>query len=142
MMAPLRHPCVNMSSRANKQIPRYYFSRPSRAYPVHDPLLPFALSIIPPNFPVNFNECKSWPPTTKNAIFRQFNAMSDTFWHRRCCSICSTPRFMIPSNFSLSTCHISHISQISHMGQFLQGGKNGRLMSFFFLKVEPPCDQT
>ena len=28
-----------------------------------------------------------------------------------------------------------------HMGQFLQGGKNGRLMSFF-LKVEPPCDQT
>ena len=26
------------------------------------------------------------------------------------------------------------------MGQFLQGGKNGRLMSFF-LKVEPPCDQ-
>ena len=28
-----------------------------------------------------------------------------------------------------------------HMGQFLQGGKNGRLMSFFF-KVEPPCDQT
>ena len=27
------------------------------------------------------------------------------------------------------------------MGQFLQGGKNGRLMSFFF-KVEPPCDQT
>ena len=29
-----------------------------------------------------------------------------------------------------------------HMGQFLQGGKNGRLMSFFFLKVEPPCDQT
>ena len=28
-----------------------------------------------------------------------------------------------------------------HMGQFLQGGKNGRLMSFFFLKVEPPCDQ-
>ena len=30
----------------------------------------------------------------------------------------------------------------SHMGQFLQGGKNGRLMSFFFLKVEPPCDQT
>ena len=31
----------------------------------------------------------------------------------------------------------------THMGQFLQGGKNGRLlMSFFFLKVEPPCDQT
>ena len=30
----------------------------------------------------------------------------------------------------------------SHMGQFLQGGKNGRLMSYFFLKVEPPCDQT
>ena len=29
-----------------------------------------------------------------------------------------------------------------HMGQFLQGGRNGRLMSFFFLKVEPPCDQT
>ena len=29
-----------------------------------------------------------------------------------------------------------------HMGQFLQGGKNGRLMSFFFFKVEPPCDQT
>ena len=29
-----------------------------------------------------------------------------------------------------------------HMGQFLQGGKNGRLMSYFFLKVEPPCDQT
>ena len=28
-----------------------------------------------------------------------------------------------------------------YMGQFLQGGKNGRLMSFF-LKVEPPCDQT
>ena len=28
-----------------------------------------------------------------------------------------------------------------HMGQFLQGGKNGRLMSFF-LNVEPPCDQT
>ena len=28
-----------------------------------------------------------------------------------------------------------------HMGQFVQGGKNGRLMSFFF-KVEPPCDQT
>ena len=28
------------------------------------------------------------------------------------------------------------------MGQFLQGGKNGRLMSFFFFKVEPPCDQT
>ena len=27
------------------------------------------------------------------------------------------------------------------MGQFLQGGKNGRSMSFF-LKVEPPCDQT
>ena len=31
---------------------------------------------------------------------------------------------------------------LAHMGQFLQGGKNGRLMSFFFLKVEPPCDQT
>ena len=31
---------------------------------------------------------------------------------------------------------------VAHMGQFLQGGKNGRLMSFFFLKVEPPCDQT
>ena len=30
---------------------------------------------------------------------------------------------------------------IAHMGQFLQGGKNGRLMSFF-LKVEPLCDQT
>ena len=30
---------------------------------------------------------------------------------------------------------------IAHMGQFLQGGKNGRLMSFFF-KVEPSCDQT
>ena len=29
-----------------------------------------------------------------------------------------------------------------HMGQFLQGGKNGRLMSFFFFKVEPPCEQT
>ena len=29
-----------------------------------------------------------------------------------------------------------------HMGQFLQGGKNGRLMSYSFLKVEPPCDQT
>ena len=29
-----------------------------------------------------------------------------------------------------------------HMGQFLQGGKNGRLTSYFFLKVEPPCDQT
>ena len=29
----------------------------------------------------------------------------------------------------------------THMGQFLQGGKNGRLMSFF-LKVKPPCDQT
>ena len=28
-----------------------------------------------------------------------------------------------------------------HMGQFVQGGKNGRLMSFFF-QVEPPCDQT
>ena len=33
-------------------------------------------------------------------------------------------------------------SLIIHMGQFLQGGKNGHLMSFFFLKVEPPCDQT
>ena len=33
----------------------------------------------------------------------------------------------------------SHLK--THMGQFLQGGKNGRLMSFF-LKVEPPCDQT
>ena len=32
-------------------------------------------------------------------------------------------------------------SKVLHMGQFLQGGKNGRLMSFFF-KVEPPCDQT
>ena len=27
------------------------------------------------------------------------------------------------------------------MGQFLQGGRNGRLMSFF-LKVGPPCDQS
>ena len=36
----------------------------------------------------------------------------------------------------------SSVRSISpHMGQFLQGGKNGRLMSFFF-KVEPPCDQT
>ena len=33
------------------------------------------------------------------------------------------------------------LSATMHMGQFLQGGKNGRLMSFFF-KVEPPCDQT
>ena len=32
-------------------------------------------------------------------------------------------------------------AQTTHMSQFLQGGKNGRLMSFFF-KVEPPCDQT
>ena len=31
---------------------------------------------------------------------------------------------------------------IVHMGQFLQGGKNGRLMSFFFLKLETPFDQT
>ena len=28
-----------------------------------------------------------------------------------------------------------------HIGQFVQGGKNGRLMSFI-LKVEPPSDQT
>ena len=34
------------------------------------------------------------------------------------------------------------IIKLLHMGQFLQGGKNGHLMSFFFLKVEPPCDQT
>ena len=32
-------------------------------------------------------------------------------------------------------------SEFIHMGQFVQGGKNGRLMSFSF-KVEPPCDQT
>ena len=30
---------------------------------------------------------------------------------------------------------------LTYLGQFLQGGKNGRLMSFFF-KVEPPCGQT
>ena len=29
---------------------------------------------------------------------------------------------------------------LAHMGQFLQGGKNSRLMSFFFKIVEPPCD--
>ena len=29
------------------------------------------------------------------------------------------------------------IHNMVHMGQFLQGGKNGRLKSFFFLKVEP-----
>ena len=39
--------------------------------------------------------------------------------------------------FSLSL----HVCSL-HMGQFLQGGRNGRLMSFFFLKVEPSCDQT
>ena len=33
-------------------------------------------------------------------------------------------------------------SRVSHMGQFLQGGKNGRLISLFFFKVEPSCDQT
>ena len=32
-------------------------------------------------------------------------------------------------------------ASLLHMGQFLQGEKNGRLMSFF-LKEEPPCDQT
>ena len=35
-----------------------------------------------------------------------------------------------------------HPHPLIYMGQFLQGGKNGRLMSFFFFKVEPPCDQT
>ena len=36
-----------------------------------------------------------------------------------------------------------YLSLSVHMGQFLQGGKNGRLMSFFFFKkVEPLCDQT
>ena len=45
-------------------------------------------------------------------------------------------RHIINHSFNLSNEHMPQ-----HMGQFVQGGKNGRLMSFFF-KVEPPCDQT
>ena len=30
----------------------------------------------------------------------------------------------------------------TYMGQFLQDGENSCFVSFFFLKVEPPCDQT
>ena len=41
------------------------------------------------------------------------------------------------------TCEKSAVEfYAAHMGQFLQDGENCCFMSFFFLKVEPPCDQT
>ena len=52
-------------------------------------------------------------------------------------------QFLILQNFDASNqLMFSTLVYFSvHMGQFLRGGKNGHLMSFF-LKVEPPCDQT
>ena len=49
--------------------------------------------------------------------------------------------FLRPPHFFIVTNMLNCLPLFVHMGQFVQGGKNGCLMSFFF-KVEPPCDQT
>ena len=52
----------------------------------------------------------------------------------------SDVEIMVGYDFDIVYMHI-FICMSTYMGQFVQGRKNGRLMSFF-LKVEPPCDQT
>ena len=38
--------------------------------------------------------------------------------------------------------HQKNLIGIAHMGQFLQGGKNGCFVSLFFFYGEPSCGQT
>ena len=49
--------------------------------------------------------------------------------------------FLRPPHFFIVTNMLNCLPLFVHMGQFVQGGKNGCLMSFF-LQEEPPCDQT
>ena len=85
----------------------------------------------------NLDECSTTPPFEHScAVNKYINATNDSMDHGLRLrfvpdGFCWFWRLVIRNNSNVG----------SHMGQFLQGGKNGRLMSFFF-KVEPPCDQT